>query len=606
MKKILHFFLSLILIFTLFSCTQDIEPNSIVDLVISVNDTQKKQMSLLVDEYNNKYQGQYHISFEEHQTESIKNYRLYHNDIKGDVIAFDSFNEANDLGNEYLIDLTLDDAVDFFQSNVINYLKDNNERLYVFPSVGRIYSNIYNLDLMNRYSYLIPKTLAEQELFYKRAQSKLNSTNSKTASTIGSTDSILFALMQVAFPNFLSSTKGTYFLREYTDNKTTMANDEYINYFKEIFKQFRQLYDFDYYSLDDVNNDINKGIEEFINNETMVLQTTIDYQYNDIFNEMNSSIEPFVGIREEQNWIASKPLFYLSVNKNIKTTKYKAAKAFFSFYASNEGQNLLSRALLNSKDMNNDFYISYVKDSYLNVSDEYKSLFKPLEEGRVFIVDTFFNIFSNSIDLLIDYIKKNITVEELIQEIDSRNSNKLNSSLVNVDSEFDYNQATIKKAESKIQNYLTDTIRKYSNSFAVIIDNDAINTNIYSNKILKSDFNIIFKNKSLVYIKLDVSDLYSLIQKYLNKKEIPFISGIRINNENGKLQIYNQANNLLTDGTYTILIDEDILRNNNIDYDSTNKLYILTIFFRIINDDTTINASEIDNRYGNINFKDSE
>ena len=214
MKRLLHILSSLIVIITLLSCTQKKDNDSIIDVVISVNETQKKHMSLLVEEYNSKYEGKYHISFDENETESIKNYRLFHHDLPADIIAFDNFNEANSLGNDYLMDLTVADSVDYFQSNIINYLKDNNERLYVFPSVGKIYSNIYNVDIMNSYSYSIPNTLSEQELFYKRAQSKLNSENTKTSSTIGSNESVLFALMQIAFPNFLSSTKGTHFLRE--------------------------------------------------------------------------------------------------------------------------------------------------------------------------------------------------------------------------------------------------------------------------------------------------------------------------------------------------------------------------------------------------------
>ena len=46
-----------------------------------------------------------------------------------------------------------DDLYSMVRLDDINYLKDNNERLYVFPSVGKIYSNIYNLDIMNKYKY---------------------------------------------------------------------------------------------------------------------------------------------------------------------------------------------------------------------------------------------------------------------------------------------------------------------------------------------------------------------------------------------------------------------------------------------------------------------
>lgn len=631
-KKILYYFLFFIIsILSLFSCTNQNSTIEPINLIISVNETQKSKLEVLVDSYNELYKGEYNITFDVSSNENLKNYKLYHNDLPGDIIAFDSFNEANELGSSYLIDLTVDDSVDYFQSNIINYLKDNNERLYVFPSVGKIYSNIYNLDIMNKYNYSIPKTLEEQLIFAKRAESKLNqrmgnslnddySTDleaasenhiNKTSSTIGGNDSVLFALMQIAFPEFLSSTKGTYFLREYTAKKTKMADSEYIDYFKEIFKKFRQLYYLSYYSLDDVNNDINAGIDEFLSNKTIVLQTSFDYQYTSVFDEMaNCSIEPFVGKRNDQNWIASKPLFYLAVNKNINSDKYEAARAFFQYFASTEGQNLLSKTNENAKPIKNDFYISYVKDSYLNILEEYKNMQTPLENGRVFIVDTFFRVFDECVDLLIQYVKNEITIEELINTIDNRKFLDNKASLVNVEGTFDYD-SDINKCETKIQNFLTDTIRKYANTpasaiDAVLIDNDAINANIYPNTILKSDLNIIFKNKNLIFKKIDISDLYTIINGYIDNKEIPFISGLRIKSENGILQIYNQTNNLLVNGTINILIDENILLKYGIPYEDINKLDIITIFSKIIDDRTTITAPSKDDRYGNINFKEKK
>ena len=118
-------------------------------------------------------------------------------------------------------------------------------------------------------------------------------------------------------------------------------------------------------------------------------------------------------------------------------------------------------------------------------------------------------------------------------------------------------------------------------------------TGVYTNDKREIDISNVIKN----------NDKY-IINPFFEDKEIPFISGLRIKSENGILQIYNQTNNLLVTGTINILIDENILLKYGIPYEDTNKLDIITIFSKIIDDRTTITAP--DDRYGNINFKEKK
>lgn len=331
MKRIYSFILFLFITFFISGCTTATNSNDIENLIISVSEGQASELEAIVTAFNDKYDGTYQIKFDISLNEDVKNYKLSHNDIYGDIIVFDSFNTANQFGSDYLIDLTLDDTVDKYQSSIISYIKDNDERLFCFPSLGRFYANFFNLDIINKYNFSVPSTLDELLTLAKRSELKVESSELMvTSSTIGGNDSILFALMQIAFPEFLATTKGNYFLKEFKKENANMGDSEYCEYFKSIFRKFHQLYYSSYYSLDDLNKTLLDGVNDYVSGKSMVLQTSIDYQYDNVIGLENSILYPFAGNGKNQEWIASKPLFYLGVNKNISTDKYQAAKAFFN------------------------------------------------------------------------------------------------------------------------------------------------------------------------------------------------------------------------------------------------------------------------------------
>ena len=157
-KKILYYFLFFIIsILSLFSCTNQNSTIEPINLIISVNETQKSKLEVLVDSYNELYKGEYNITFDVSSNENLKNYKLYHNDLPGDIIAFDNFNEANELGSSYLIDLTVDDSVDYFQSNIINYLNDiTNDN---FIQANDLFDCTSNVDIYSSLSGIL-KSLA--------------------------------------------------------------------------------------------------------------------------------------------------------------------------------------------------------------------------------------------------------------------------------------------------------------------------------------------------------------------------------------------------------------------------------------------------------------
>lgn len=603
MKRIYSFILFLFITFFISGCTTATNSNDIENLIISVSEVQASELEAIVTAFNDKYDGTYQIKFDISLNEDVKNYKLSHNDIYGDIIVFDSFNTANQFGSDYLIDLTLDDTVDKYQSSIISYIKDNDERLFCFPSLGRFYANFFNLDIINKYNFSVPSTLDELLTLAKRSELKVESSELMvTSSTIGGNDSILFALMQIAFPEFLATTKGNYFLKEFKKENANMGDSEYCEYFKSIFRKFHQLYYSSYYSLDDLNKTLLDGVNDYVSGKSMVLQTSIDYQYDNVIGLENSILYPFAGNGKNQEWIASKPLFYLGVNKNISTDKYQAAKAFFQYFTSSEGQNIMSDDT--GRLPKNKCFISYVKDVYLELGSEYENMIKPIEEGRIFIVDTFFQIFGGNVDSLVKYLKNSISIDDLIKVIDKRNY-KANSDAfkINILGNFDYDEFTFDKKESKIGDYFTDTLRKYVNVGAVILDNNLIKANIYSDGLLSSELDTIINDTNLVYKKISVYELYYIVKQYIDSSQIPLISGIRISNGLGGIAIYDQAGNILNkDDSIVVLIDEKILNSNNMSHDTDRKIDLIQTFKKILNNQTNITVPKLDNRYGGLDF----
>lgn len=603
MKRIYSFILFLFITFFISGCTTATNSNDIENLIISVSEGQASELEAIVTAFNDKYDGTYQIKFDISLNEDVKNYKLSHNDIYGDIIVFDSFNTANQFGSDYLIDLTLDDTVDKYQSSIISYIKDNDERLFCFPSLGRFYANFFNLDIINKYNFSVPSTLDELLTLAKRSELKVESSELMvTSSTIGGNDSILFALMQIAFPEFLATTKGNYFLKEFKKENANMGDSEYCEYFKSIFRKFHQLYYSSYYSLDDLNKTLLDGVNDYVSGKSMVLQTSIDYQYDNVIGLENSILYPFAGNGKNQEWIASKPLFYLGVNKNISTDKYQAAKAFFQYFTSSEGQNIMSDDT--GRLPKNKCFISYVKDVYFELGSEYENMIKPIEDGRIFIVDTFFQIFGGNVDSLVKYLKNSISIDDLIKVIDKRNY-KANSDAfkINILGNFDYDEFTFDKKESKIGDCFTDTLRKYANVGAVILDNNLIKANIYSDGLLSSELDTIINDTNLVYKKISVYELYYIVKQYIDSSQIPLISGIKISNGLGGIAIYDQAGNILNkDDSIVVLIDEKILNSNNMSHDTDRKIDLIQTFKKILNNQTNITVPKLDNRYGGLDF----
>lgn len=568
-------------------------------IIMSVSSAQETMLDNIVYKFNSM-NDKYEIIFETNQTEQIKNYKLEHNVLKGDIIAFDSYIEANNYSSQ-LMDLRTKEFITRYQVSITNYLKTANDELYVVPSIGKFYSNCYNMDMIKSYNYSVPTTLQEMITFAQRNEIKLDGRKfSKTSSTIGGEESLGIALAQLAFPYFLSTTKGNFFLKEYINGNTKMNSDEYSKYFSVIFKNLLYLYDLKFYSLDDINKTFDDGLNEFVNKKTILIQNSIEYPLNPEAMDMNCAFVPFVGEKSHQQWIASKPIYYLTINKNVSNKVKDGIYEFFEYFSSLEGQHDMINYGYQKDQLNNNF-VTYLKDSYIKLDDMYKEIENVIRSGRIFLIDLYTYVFNKNVESIISYLKKEISIEELFKSFDDKIRALNSQQRIRIESSgtFDFDTKNVKSEETLIANYIADAINKQMDSAnAVCLKNGIIKANIYSDGIYLDELNIILDNSEIIYAKIKVKDLKEIISKLIEQDEMPIISGLRLELKNGVVKLYNNNKKELNDDNYINVIIDTSFLDGYTDVSLGKKHDILSIMTSYLEKVQKIEMPVYDKRYG--------
>lgn len=589
LKNILGFF---ILLFVFSACKHNDATNA--GLTLGVASENVFMLQGIVNAYNEKNPDNL-IKIDAIKSEESKNYRLEHGALDDELLIFDNYSDANYYG-DYLYDMKRFEVINNYQISTINALKTTDDYLYVLPSIGKFYTNAINLDALKDYAADIPKNTNELLTLAYRVNNKVNETQIiRTSSSCGGTDSVLIALMQIAFPRFFSNIVGNHFLREYINCNIKMSDSDYYEYFVTIFNQLAYIYNLNLYSLDDINNDLLSGIDEFNNELTIMNQNSIDNPIDDYVLLDNVAYIPYVAKDNNQEWLASKPLYYLSINKNIAADKLEKAIDFLEFFSASENQQYMK--VTRNRNNITDTYVSYIKDTYIEVNPKYQNVLDVIKRGRVFIVDIFQSIYRKNINVIIQFLKNEISLDDLLKQIDDYvySIYTPNRKKINVASAFNFNEDSQKFYETSLGNFYTDSIRKQAGVDAVIINYDTINENIYSDGFYLDEIESIFSNRKLRYIKIKASDLKKLV---LNKN-LPLISGIRINN--GKL--YN-VNKKEIDDDYVLYILLDSNYNvDDLDVVLGKDVYSNSILNQYLLKNDSIADIGLDGRYGDYNEK---
>lgn len=132
---------------------------------MSLSNNYVDKLSLVVEVFNEQ-NGNYTIKLDVVENENAKNYKLVHNKLNGDLIVFNNY-------GKYLYNLKRWEVVSKYQSSIINNMKTFDNKLYGLPSIGRLYTNCYNVALLNDYNYTISSNLDDLLNLAKRMQPRI-------------------------------------------------------------------------------------------------------------------------------------------------------------------------------------------------------------------------------------------------------------------------------------------------------------------------------------------------------------------------------------------------------------------------------------------------
>lgn len=213
------------------------------------------------------------------------------------------------------------------------------------------------------------------------------------------------------------------------------------------------------------------------------------------------------------------------------------------------------------------YYISYIKDVFLDFNKNYEALEKIIKSGKVFLIDTFQVVFSLDVDALYDYLLDNISQVQLLNRIDEavkNNATKIDE-VISVNEDFDYDEIRCKSKETKINNYMIDSIRKSGKVSMAVSNNGLVKANIFKNGITKKELReVILNNERLQFVRIKGEGIKILLEEYFKNEEIilPLISGMKIDKKNNSLVLKDFNDNLIeNDAVIFALIPEDKVNN---------------------------------------------
>lgn len=310
------------------------------------------------------------VTLRVYATESEKNYYHSHNADDCDMYAFNYAFSANRY-KDRLLSLDRNACTNRYLVSIVNGLRASDESLYVLPADGYYYTQCFNVDMLTARGPELPSTFTDLKMLASRLKAYASGTDEPSSASVGGTDSVLFALMSVAYPQYLNTVRGATFLSRLADGGVSVLDEEYRTEWEDIFENLQMLYDENFYSLQDISQSLGEGLSRFNGGEAYALQNGSNVNAaKDISKDLNVKYTAFVGNEERDACFGSMPALYLSLSASMKDdgAKLSAAQRILDYFATAEGQNLLHRP-----DTGNE-YISYLKRSSSNLPEIYADL----------------------------------------------------------------------------------------------------------------------------------------------------------------------------------------------------------------------------------------
>ncbi len=481
-------------------------------------------------------------------------YKLNHNGVDSDLILFDSIIDVNNF-KESLVDVTTNDYFCNYNSYYNNYFKSNDDRVYVFPSPGKIYSYVLNEDLIKELNVTKPTTLDELKQFSSRIKDYVIPFLS---GEIGN-DVYLDLFMQVSVPLFFGYIQGFNFFENYIKGNVTISNSIYISTIKNTLNQLYSLCNNGFFngSIDGKDNFLKFKDGEsvlFSLNEKTILNKDSDLNFK-------YSLFPFLGETNRDTRILAEPDYYLAMLKDSYSKRKDLLNNFVDFFTSVKGQKLMMKG---KSEMYQENGISFINDIEINTYGSYLQLEKYIAEGKVFIADKFKSVFKMSNTNIKNYINGDSSLDETILGMDANFTSYLNNknNIYIVEDFFNLNSdLNIRKEE--ILKKISSRLKDITKCDLFLLDYDFLKQDVLDFQLYQNELEIMFNKNSYVYPKnIKGKELKEYIDKNMENhiENKVFVNGINYT-EDG--YVLNDGSSILDDKDYFVMLPSRYLNEDN-------------------------------------------
>ena len=545
LNKVIALILAATLSAALFEGCDGSGEKKFVSLTVSTTTEQADIVTAMAKAFNLKTKD-VKVSVKVYSSENEKNYYLSHNEDDSELITFNFAQEAI-YNSDSLLKLDRMNVVNRYLVSTINYLKDYEGSLYVLPSNGRYYTRIYNTDALEKYGLSVPQTIGELLTFSSRLKASSSGVGYSSA-TIGGTDSVLFALMSVAYPLFLNTVKGTAFLNGVINGELSFNDEEFIDSWREVFDYFKLLYDNNFYSLAAVNKTADEELKYFKSGQAAAKQNDGKANLSSLFKTVNGKCAPFVGKTARDACIGSAPLFYLSLTKKAgESYEVQAAtKKFMSYFASPEGQSFVNAYL------KNDEYVSYFKGEGA-LSEVYAPVADRKKTGMLFINDSFNYAFGFCVSDLCDYLNSKTSLDSLLTIVDEKIKNGYNSEsfvIAEVEKKYELTDDVYKESSAIGELFIQALAARSSYLDCAAIPSSYIKCSLLKGTLTENDLEAVFPSKPLCYAEVTADDFLKLCLD-IAENSYPLVYGAKLSN--GKLYKKSGKEYLPTERIYVLI-----------------------------------------------------
>lgn len=472
-------------------------------------------MNRLADAFNSK-NSDVQVSVRVYSSENEKNYYLSHNADDADFYTFDYALDANNYTDK-LYALNRLGTTNRYLVGTINYLRSDDDSVYVLPTDGLYLTQCYNIDLLTESSLEIPNTIAELVTLTGRLRKYVKGDLASASATVGGKDSVLFSLMSMAYPLYLNTAHGTYFFDRFISGEVSIRDEEYVKDWTDIFEHLKILYENGFYSLADLDATLTDGIDRFNSNKYFAMQNSAKvFTTTDFSGHPNFRYVPFVGNTERDGCVGSIPSFFLGLSSEtgFEAALRTKAKTFLDFFATDEAQTCIrKKSVTETKE-----YVSYLKNTNLETPEVFAGLQQKIDEGRFFIADTFYYTFSYCTDDVISYLSDEINLERMLDQIDMKireGKNAAKNPVAEIRTLYGFDPDKFYKQRTSYGDFYTNALASADYVDAVLVPSKYVRCALLQGVLTENELESVFPDHELAYAEITAktyTEIYRKIQ----------------------------------------------------------------------------------------------